>query len=170
MSVVVSVTPLALASIPVYVAGRVITGLGKLIIDDMNSNYNSSTVVNSRIEQKSLTLKTNIRNSELLAKTLTNLGTKDISINTIQIEGEIDNFRIVFEQDKEGIFDIKFIGEIEEKEAQKFVDELQSEYGKVVQEFVYVKLKEKAIEKGLDLQQENVQNDQSIVLTYNING
>lgn len=168
MSVVLNVRPLALVTISVSVAGKAI----KLIMDDVNnnSNSNSKTVVNSSIEQKSLTLKTNIRNSELLAKALVNLGTKDISINTIQIEGEIDNFRIVFEQDKEGVFDIKFIGEIEEKEAQKFVDELQSEYGKVVQEFVYVKLKEKAIEKGLDLEQENVQNDQSIVLTYNING
>lgn len=153
-----------IALVPFIIGGSISTVSATALAVELATENNTVT------EQKSLVIPSTIRNKDLLNKTLTNLGAKNIIYNTGQLEGSIDNFHIAFEENRNGTLDVKFIGEIEPGEAQKFVDELQTEYGKVVQEFVYLKLKEKAVEKGLNLEQEKVQNDQSIVLTYNING
>lgn len=157
MSVIIAVVP--------FIIGGSISSAAALggIVSEMLQNSENTN-------EKRIVLKTTIRNADLLKKALFNLGAKNVNDSSSQIEGLIDQFHIIFEQDKDGTLSVRFEGEIELEEAKKFVDELQNEYGKVVQEFVYVKLKEKAVEKGLDLEQEKVQNDQSIVLTYNING
>lgn len=153
-----------IAVVPFIIGGSISSAaaLGGIVGEILQNSGNTN--------EKRIVLKTTIRNADLLKKTLFNLGAKNVNNSSSQIQGLIDQFHIVFEQDKDGTLSVRFEGEIELEEAKKFVDELQNEYGKVVQEFVYVKLKEKAVEKGLDLEQEKVQNDQSIVLTYNING
>lgn len=157
MSVIIAVVPFIIGSSISSAAA-----LGGIVSEMLRNGQNTN--------EKRIVLKTTIRNTDLLKKALFNLGAKNVNDNSSQIEGLIDQFHIVFEQDKDGTLNVRFEGEIDAEEAKKFIGELQDEYGKVVQEFVYVKLKEKAVEKGLNLEQEKVQKDQSIVLTYNING
>lgn len=82
---------------------------------------------------------------------------------------EIDDVQIecVFNPNRNAI-DIFFIGANEEK-AQELVSQIETEYGNVIQELVYKKLKNDAGSKGLTLESEELTENKSIVLTYNIN-
>ena len=154
MSVIIAVVPFIIAGLASSAASM--GAMANTEEDEQQSN------------DEALALTTNIRNEELLKRTLVNLGAKNISSGKNAVEGKIDAFHIVFEKTATGLFNIKFQGEITEAEATKFRDELQQEYGSVVQDYVYTQLKQKAEQKGLSLEQETVQKDQSIVLTYNI--
>ena len=154
MSVIIAVVPFIIAGLASSAASM--GAMANTEEDEQQSN------------DEALALGTNIRNEELLKRTLVNLGAKNISSGKNAVEGKIDAFHIVFEKTATGLFNIKFQGEITEAEAAKFRDELQQEYGSVVQDYIYTQLKQKAEQKGLSLEQETVQKDQSIVLTYNI--
>lgn len=176
MSVIVSVVPFIITG---AVAG--IAGVAALTKEVISATGEAASVAGEiaeekyaawkqrKAEEKSITLSTIIRNEQLLQKSLQNLGAKNIITNPQSIEGKVDEFHIVFEKTPTGLFNIKFVGEIEQEEAEQFRTELQDEYGKVVQDYVYTQLKQKAEDKGLVLEKETVQKDQSIVLTYNIN-
>jgi len=159
MSVTVTVVPTV--SIVPIISG--VSLLGKLA-DEINETSEEELL------EERLIISSTIRNKDLLNKALINLGAENISYSKKRLKASVDNFEMVFNENKTGMLDVEFIGEIEQNEAQNFVSELQNEYGKVIQEFVYIKLKEKAVEKNLTLEQEKIQSDQSIVLTYNING
>ncbi|MCW3463999.1 hypothetical protein [Chitinophaga nivalis] len=151
MSVIISVVPFVIAAVVSSTSASM--ALGEVLQE----------------EAPHLTLPTIIRQEALLKKTLLNLGASNIREASNQVQSHIDQFHIVFEKDNTGLFHIKFIGDIGQQEAADFVQELQEEYGRVVQEYVYTQLKQKAEEKGLTLEQEAVQRDQSIVLTFNLN-
>ncbi len=82
---------------------------------------------------------------------------------------EIDDVQIecVFNPNRKAI-DLFFIGANKEK-AQELVSQIETEYGNVIQELVYKKLKNDAGSKGLTLESEELTENKSIVLTYNIN-
>ncbi|GGH59333.1 hypothetical protein HNQ91_000609 [Filimonas zeae] len=112
---------------------------------------------------------TNIRNQALLEKTLANLGAGNVSRGTYQLDTPRFSPTISFFKADNGTFSINVTGLVTDDEVDRFVLQLTEEYGRVVQDYVYTQLKEKAEEKGLVLAQEAVQQDQSIVLTYQIN-
>lgn len=111
---------------------------------------------------------THIRNQTLLEKTLANLGAGNVSTGTYQLETPRFNPTISFFKAENGTFSINVTGLVTESEVDNFALQLTEEYGRVVQDYVYTQLKEKAEQKGLILAQEAVQQDQSIVLTYQI--
>ena len=157
MSVIIAITPFIIAGVT-----SLVSGVAVLSSDNDNNQDN----------KKSITLPTNIRNEELLQKALRNLGANIVRNADNVTKSDVDDFHVVFQRTSTGVFEIKFTGnknEVDNKEANAFRDELQEEYGRVIQDYVYTQLKQKAEEKGLSLEKEAVQKDQSIVLTYNIN-
>lgn len=132
----------------------------------------SSTSVRAnlpQVEKKGYIRNTSIRNQQLLEKTLANLGAGNVSPGTFKLETPHFSPTITFFKADNGTFSISITGLVTEQEVNRFTAQLTEEYGRVVQDFVYTQLKEKAEEKGLVLAQETVQQDQSIVLTYQIN-
>ena len=114
-------------------------------------------------------LPTNIRNENILQKTLVKMGARNIRSDNKNIGSDIDNFHIAFVRKEDQTFNIRFAEYITQKEAIKFRDELVAEYGALIQSHVYETLKRKAEEKGLELEKEVLQTDQTIVLTYRVN-
>ncbi|MCL1933464.1 MAG: hypothetical protein FWF53_06620 [Candidatus Azobacteroides sp.] len=108
----------------------------------------------------------NIRNEKLLRETLVKMGAKNIQKS---LGSDIDHFHITFVQQSDQTFNIRFVGNVRREEAINFKNDLIAEYSNLVQNYVYETLKRKAEEKGLRLEKEILQSDQTIVLTYNIN-
>lgn len=154
MSFIVSVTP--------FVISNTVAGIDAAAVTRRVAEA-------GRTGMQLITLPTQIRNEQLLKKTLHNLGAGTVTTTPNSLQSEIEATRILFQKTTEGIFHITLAGVITQQEAESFTAELQQEYGNVLQDYVYLQLKEKAAAKGLTLTQEAVQKDQSIVLTYNLN-
>ncbi len=109
------------------------------------------------------------RKMSIVKTTLSNLSAHPRVNADKHVLGEIDGVQIecVFNTDRKAI-DIVFVGANESK-AQSLVTEIEKEYGNVIQELVYEKLKNDAENKGLTLASEQLTEEKSIVLTYTIN-
>lgn len=107
-------------------------------------------------------LPTKMKEEPLLQKALGNYGYKSFS------DGKninLEESQIVFQKNEEGNFEAIFLGDIPEEHAQNFVSDIYDEYTKLVQEQVYNKLLANIKERDLRLESEEVQKDNSIVLT-----
>lgn len=151
MSVIVRIVPVA-------------TGRGK------NSGGGSNTADDGNWLSSKVKVPTLIRNEDLLRETLENMGVKKISkgIPATSLIVEIDHYIFILDLQKEGNYIADFFGEISETEAKDFTSELEEEYGNLLQNHVYETLKKKAEANGMTLLNETVQNNQTIVLTYNL--
>lgn len=118
-----------------------------------------------------VSLPVSIRNEGLFRQALENMGAGKINAGNeaTSLLTEIDNQVIQFIRNKGETYTAHFYGKITASEAESFVSELEEEYGNVVQNQVYETLKRKAESNGMTLVNETVQNDQTIVLTYNLN-
>ncbi len=148
MSIIIAIVPLVLGAIA---SSASVTG-------DVAATTDCSTT----------TLPTQIRNEELLYTALKNLGATNIHRDVALLNGKIDDFHITFCKNEYGVFDIQFVGEVGMESAENFRRDLLMEYGNVVQNHVYETLKNKAEQRGLTLEKEVIQADQSVVLTYNV--
>jgi len=158
MSIIISIVPIVLGALAATSAAT--TATASMIETDVNKQKSNQDVIE---------LATNIRNEKLLRETLVKMGAQNIQIDQKSLGSDIDDFHIVFVQKDNGTFNIQFIGNINQEEAINFKNDLIAEYSNMVQNYVYETLKTKAEEKGLTLEKEILQSDQSIVLTYNIN-
>ena len=114
---------------------------------------------------ETLYLPTQMKDESLLQKALGNYGYKSFS------DGQsinLEESQIVFQRNEQGNFDTIFLGDIPEEHAQSFVSDIYDEYTKLVQEQVYNKLLANIEERNLRLESEEVQKDNSIVLTLAI--
>ncbi|TCS96606.1 hypothetical protein [Hazenella coriacea] len=112
-------------------------------------------------------IQTQIRNKELLQKTLVQLGCQSIATSD-EVSLSVDATQIIFTTDEEQGFTALFTGDISQSQAENFVNNLHEEYFRVVQEQVYLRLKQQAPNHGLFLESETVQEDQSVLLTFSI--
>ena len=138
MSIIISIVPIVLGSLAASSAAA------KAVMLEVNSNKQKN-------DQSVIELPTNIRNEKLLRETLENMGARNIHDQKLY-KYDIDNFHIDFVQDKDQTFKIRFVGDIEQEEAMKFKNELTTEYGNVVQNYVYETLKRKAEDKAMKLE------------------
>lgn len=115
-----------------------------------------------------LLLPTSIRNVEFLLRTIQKLGTQQVSIKEDCITANFSSLSVVYQPDENGYICLHFRGNIEPKEAYEFKDLLEVQYGKLLQEAVYNQIKQKAEEEGLKLETEQVEENDTIVLTYNV--
>ena len=157
MSIIISIVPIVLGTLAATSAAAAATAAA---VTDTNKQSSNRVVVE---------LSTEIRNENLLRETLEKMGAQNIRVDQKSLGSDIDHFHIVFVRKDDQSFNIRFVGNVAQVEAMNFKDELIAEYRNVVQNYVYETLKRKAEEKGLKLEKEILQADQSIVLTYNVN-
>jgi hypothetical protein len=153
MSIIISLVPIVLGSM---VTAKAIRSAET----DADKQKNNQDVVE---------LSTNIRNEKILRETLVKMGARNIQADQKSLGSDIDHFHITFIQKNDQTFNIRFVGNVKQEEAINFKNDLMAEYSNRVQNYVYETLKRKAEEKGLQLEKEALQSDQSIVLTYNVN-
>lgn len=104
---------------------------------------------------------------DILIKTLEEHGLKNIECEGENIQGQIENFTVSFNRENTSIpykMKISCTQEIETDMAQ----DINTEYAMNVQEETYIKLKERLEEKNLEIESEEVLDDDSIVITVNI--
>lgn len=121
-----------------------------------------------RLEQEmtnSFSLPTRIKDARLLQTALQNCGCQSVSTG-VTVDSEVQGARIVFEPTEHSGFNAVFVGGIPTDQAEDFLDSLYSEYTRQVQQAVYEKLKDRAAAKGMILESEELQDDDSVVLTF----
>jgi hypothetical protein len=112
-------------------------------------------------------LETRFKDAELLRKALDAYGCKSIDREDT-LHSEIDGTRIVFEPRDEGRFDVVFFGRIPFEQATTFLADITDEYTRALQDRVYQRLIDRAKDRGLRLESDAVQEDNSVLLTFTL--
>lgn len=113
------------------------------------------------------TLGTKIKDIKLLEETLKIYGCKNV-LTGANLETKLDKARVIFEKDENEVFNVVFLGNISLEKAKEFISDINDEYTKLVQEQVYQKLLKNASERNFCLESEEIQEDNSIVLTFTL--
>lgn len=104
----------------------------------------------------------------LLAKTLSEHGAKNINRSDLDIFCSIDNYNLTFKRkDTSSPFTVR-ISSMEQANAEEKLGDLNSEYAMNVQEDAYLHLIDKLKENNMSIEEEVVEDDNTIVLTVNI--
>ena len=104
----------------------------------------------------------------ILLKTLEEHGVQNIIEGDNYIQGHVDNFILNFEKISEDKPYNLRISCLEQDNAEEKIDDLNSEYAMNVQEDAYLHIIEKLKENNMQIESEEVQDDNTIVLTVNI--
>jgi hypothetical protein len=110
-------------------------------------------------------IETRMTDARLLEVALQNCGCRSIA-SSQQLTTAFESAEILFQPAANGAFDAVFSGEIEAEQANAFIGDVFTEYTRLVQEDVYLKLKQRAAARGMMLESEQLQNDNSITLTF----
>jgi len=115
--------------------------------------------------ETSFSLETRMTDPRMLQAALENCGCQSVSTGAT-VDSAIQGARIVFEPGENGAINAVFFGGIASIQADEFIASLYCEYTRLVQQDVYQKVVERAAAKGLSLESEEIQQDDSIVLTF----
>lgn len=115
---------------------------------------------------KSFKITSNMKNRSVIQSIL------DTSFLGYTSKVQVDEFKnkgkIILNKTDDGSYDVIFLGEYDQKEAENFVNNLSDEYANKIQEITYEKVLEKIREKNYSLESELVDNNDSIVLTLKV--
>lgn len=142
-----------LALIPIAIA------VGQTIVSKLDSKFEKNN---------SYAYKTIMKDEKLLVEALQSYGCSITSIDE-NIKSTVGDIGIVFQKDEEGVMHAIFSNDIGQDHASEFLENLSTEYRRLVQEDTYKKLLERAKDKGYVLESEEVSENNSIVLTFQIN-
>lgn len=134
---------------------------------DFSSNCEDVHVINEKhfIEKD---FETPFVEKELLIKTLEEHGVRNISESDNFVSGQVENYTLNFSRENsESPFDLR-ISCLTTDNAEEKVSDLGSEYAMNVQEDAYLHIIEKLKENNMQIEEEEVQDDNTIVLTVNI--
>ena len=116
--------------------------------------------------------KTEIMDKETLLKTLEEYGATNINIsndeNQSKITCECENFQLTFVKTEETLPYTLTISYDEEQGLDELVNDIGSEYTLNAQEISYNKIKERLDQKNLTIAEEEIYDDNTIVLTINL--
>ena len=114
------------------------------------------------------TFETPFMDKNILMKTLEEHGVKNISQWENGLSGEVDNYKLTFEKPMEDKpYNLK-ISCLENDNAEEKAGDLNSEYALNVQEDAYLHILDKLKENNMQIEEEEVMEDNTIVLTINI--
>ena len=114
------------------------------------------------------TFETPFMDRDILMKTLEEHGVKNISESGNYISGEVEGYKLIFSKETdEKPYNVK-ISCSEQDNAEEKVGDLSSEYAMNVQEDAYLHIIDKLKENNMQVEQEEVMDDNTIVLTINI--
>jgi hypothetical protein len=118
--------------------------------------------------QQQFVLKTRMKNRELLLSALRKTGVEPVEKDGIIRTAHGPDKQLSFHLNEENGYDVRFTGKWSLEEAEEWTTQLHEEYTLLLQEQVYRKLLERSKERGLDLETEEVEDDNSIVLTFTV--
>lgn len=130
--------------------------------------------VSTRAQQEladanSYALGTKMRNPRLLQQALEQYGCSSV-VTEEAVDVTFQGENILFAQNEDGVFEAIFRNRISHEQANTFLDHIHEEYTQLVQQEVYQKLISRAQDRGLILETEEVMQDNSILLTFQIGG
>ena len=111
---------------------------------------------------------TTIIDKEILIKTLKEHGATKVKVNGEEITCDCEEFRLVFEKtetDKPYLMQITYTSD---KNLNEFVENISSEYTANAQEISYNKIKGRLADKNLQIYEEEIYDDNTIVLTVDL--
>ena len=141
--------------------------LASLGLFNENENCNEDHVITEKhfIEK---TFETPFMDRDILMKTLEEHGVKNISEWENGLAGDVDNYRLVFNKPSvDKPYTVK-ISCLEQDNAEEKVGDLNNEYAMNVQEDAYLHIIDKLKENNMQIEEEEVLEDNTIVLTVNI--
>lgn len=144
--------------IPIVIAAVGTAGTGVSLLSSNKEISESSSI---------LTYETKMKDSKLLKKALEVFGYEPFLQKEL-IDITLEDYELIFQLNKQDIFEAVFQGNVTEENAQKIVSDIYDEYTKLVQEQVYYKVLENIQDYDIELESESVQDDNSIILTLNI--
>ena len=112
--------------------------------------------------------KTAYMDKNILLKTLEEHGVSELEENYNKISGCIGNFTLNFERNSENEAFVLKISCKESDNAEEKLTDLNSEYALNVQEDAYLHLLDKLKENNMEIEEEVVEEDNTIVLTINL--
>ena len=114
------------------------------------------------------TFETPFMDRDILMKTLREHGVKNISEWENGIAGDVDNYKLTFEKPaSDKPYNLK-ITCLEKDNAEEKAGDLNGEYAMNVQEDAYLHILDKLKENNMQIEEEEVMDDNTIVLTVNI--
>ena len=114
------------------------------------------------------TFETPFMDKEILLKTLEEHGVSNISQWENGLAGDVDNYKLTFEKPAEDKPYTVKITCLEQDNVEEKVGDLSNEYAMNVQEDAYLHIIEKLKENNMQIEEEEVMEDNTIVLTVNI--
>lgn len=122
----------------------------------------------SKGEEKEVKIITDIKDKKILLASLYNYG-YEYEVQDDNVVTHINGANVTFKKNKEDVYDVFVIGRnLSTEKSEIDIKELCDEYKKVVQEDVYKNLLENAQDKGMKLENEEVLEDNSILLTFDL--
>lgn len=170
MSCTVLAVPYALA----WVAGTLITAAAS----NFNKRKETGSIsdcgeINIITEQNFIekSFETPFMDKEILKKTLEEHGVRNLKEDDYgKIAGVVDNYGLSFEKLEDDKPYFLKISCLETDNAEEKVKDLENEYTLNVQEEAYLNIIEKLKENNMEIEDEEVQDDNTIVLTVNLEG
>ena len=179
MSCTVIAVPYALA----WIVGTVVTSVATQVNNKKRVQYANQDIVNLIansdtdcgddiiITEKHFiekTFETPFVDKNILLKTLEEHGVINIVEFDNGLSGEVDNYKLHFEKTEESKPYNLRISCLEKDNAEEKVGDLSTEYTMNVQEDAYLHIIDKLKENNMEIESEEVQDDNTIVLTVNI--
>ena len=115
-------------------------------------------------------LETPFMDKNILMKTLEEHGVSNITEEFGVIKGEVDTYKLTFEKTEEDKPYFVTISYLESDNLEEKMNDLNSEYALNVQEDAYLNIIEKLKENNMQIEEEEVFDDNTIVLTVNLEG
>ncbi len=112
-------------------------------------------------------INTKIKDENILKEALENRGNM-VSLDEKQIESSIGNVEIVFQRQEDETISAIFHEDVSLEDAEAFLKNTYDEYTRVVQHHTYEKLIERAKNEGLLLESETRNEDDTLVLTFQV--
>jgi hypothetical protein len=113
-------------------------------------------------------LETSLTDIALVKKVLLSLD-YEVAESEKQLEITIaDKTRLRLQPNAKGTIDALFIGDIALDQGKEILQQIASEYGNLVQQLIYQRLKERSQNQGWTIENETVQEDNSLLLTLQV--
>lgn len=128
----------------------------------------ASEVSKEKIDQgEYYKVNTSMKDEEILKEALENRGGSTI-LEEMQMEVSIGDVDIIFQREENDTISAFFHRELEQSIAEEYIEHTEIEYKRIVQQQTYEKLLQRAKSEGLILQSEQVNEEDTIVLTFNV--
>jgi len=133
-------------------------------------NYNIENIIEKNEESiQAESFPTNFVDEKLLIKTLSDYGINTQVAENGTIQCNVENTTLIFYKENNSNYEVRIRGNSQIRAVYEQLNAIDEEYKKNVQSYTYNKVVEKLKQTNMDIQSEEVMEDNSLLLTININ-